>query len=149
MAKTHKLTAADRDEITNLYRAGVATINEATRAFTRGDTAQIDAWHAQIEAERQAEITRFKAESARFEAQRATWKAFEPITHKCARCGADVVQTDSEIPPYTLSAGEWLCPACDAARRTANVQRSHEAGRRSAAEIARSEANDRWERGDD
>ena len=85
---------------------------------------------------------------AELAAWKATWKKFEPITHKCAGCGADVVQTDSEIPPYTLSTGKWLCPECKAKHDAEAMRRSHEAGRRAAEQIALSEARDAWERGE-
>lgn len=148
MAKAHKITAADRKEISTFYRAGVATVNEATRAFTRGDMAQIEAWRKQVAEEREAFRAKMAAESAAFEARRATWKKFEPVTHKCADCGADVVQTDSELPPWVMYGPGWLCAGCKAKHDAEALRRSHEAGRRAAERLARWEARDAWERGE-
>jgi hypothetical protein len=83
-----------------------------------------------------------------FAAWKATWKTFEPITHKCAGCGADVVQTDSELPPWVMYGPGWLCAGCKAKHDAEALRRSREAGRKAAEEIARSEANDAWERGE-
>jgi hypothetical protein len=78
----------------------------------------------------------------------ATWEKFEPVTHKCVRCGADVVQTGPELPPNVLFGPGWLCPECKAKRGAEALRRSHEAGRRTAAELALWEARDAWERGE-
>ena len=81
-------------------------------------------------------------------AWKATWKTFEPVTHKCADCGTDVVQTDSEVPPWAMYGPGWLCTDCKAKRDAASEAKMHERGRQSRAELRRWEANDRWERGE-
>lgn len=85
---------------------------------------------------------------AELAAWKATWKKFEPVTHQCHDCGADVVQTSSEVPPWAMYGPGWLCAECKARRDAEAMRRSHEAGRKTAAEVAQWEANDAWERGD-
>jgi len=145
---TRKLTIAEQNEIARLVYHKVCTGTEARLAFQARNADQIAAWHAEIEAQKQAAIAKSRAESAANAARRATWKKFEPVTHQCADCGADVVQTDEEVPPWVMYGPGWLCPECKAKHGAEALRRSHEAGRKTAAEIARSEANDRWERGE-
>ena len=146
---TRKLTIAEQNEIADLVYHKVCTGTEARLAFQARNADQIAAWHAEIEAQKQAAIAKSRAESAALEARRATWTKFEPITHKCADCGTDVVQTNSDVPPEVMYGPGWLCVECKAKHGAEAIRRSHEAGRKTAAAIAASEANDRWERGED
>ena len=83
--------------------------------------------------------------AAELEAWKATWIKFEPITHQCPDCGADVIQRDNDIPPYVMYGPGWLCTDCKARRDVASEAKMHATGKASRAETARWEANDRWE----
>ena len=70
-----------------------------------------------------------------------------PIRHECIDCGAEVLQHDSEVPPWAMFGPGWLCHDCKAKRDAAYFANADRARRQQDAEIARSEANDRWEEG--
>ena len=85
---------------------------------------------------------------AELAAWKATWKKFQPVTHKCADCGTDVVQTDSDIPPWVMYGPGWLCTECKAKRDADTMRQQHAAGKAARAAEAAFEANDAWERGE-
>jgi DNA-directed RNA polymerase subunit RPC12/RpoP len=148
MAKTHKVTLAEEMEARKFEYAGLCTISQARKAFERGETERVAEWRVSLAAWNEQERIKQEASRARVDALIAARPAFEPVTHQCARCGADVVQSDSEIPPHTLSTSEWLCRDCEAKRVAERKQQMDKDARRVREESARREANDAWERGE-